>query len=55
MTVYDNIAFGLKLKKLKKPEVDRRVREIARKVDLSDEQLAKAGWWSSRSRRGPGR
>ena len=42
MTVYDNIAFGLKLKKLKKPEVDRRVREIARKVDLSDEQLAKA-------------
>ena len=37
MTVYDNIAFGLKLKKLKKPEVDRRVREIARKVDLSDE------------------
>ena len=42
MTVYDNIAFGLKLKKLKKPEVDRRAREIARKVDLSDEQLAKA-------------
>ncbi len=42
MTVYDNIAFGLKLKKLKKKEVDRRVREIARKVDLSDEQLAKA-------------
>ena len=42
MTVYDNIAFGLKLKKLKKPEVDRRVREIARKVELSDEQLAKA-------------
>ena len=42
MTVYDNIAFALKLKKLKKPEVDRRVREIARKVDLSDEQLAKA-------------
>ncbi len=42
MTVYDNIAFGLKLKKLKKPEVDRRVREIARKVDLSGEQLAKA-------------
>lgn len=42
MTVYDNIAFGLKVKKLKKPEIDRRVREIARKVDLSDEQLAKA-------------
>ena len=42
MTVYDNIAFGLKLKKLKKKEIDQRVREIARKVDLSDEQLAKA-------------
>ena len=42
MTVYDNIAFGLKVKKLKKPEVDKRVREIAKKVDLSDEQLQKA-------------
>jgi len=42
MTVYDNIAFGLKLKKLKKAEIDQKVREIARKVDLSDEQLAKA-------------
>ena len=42
MTVYDNIAFGLKVKKMKKPEIDRKVREIARKVDLSDEQLAKA-------------
>ena len=42
MTVYDNIAFGLKIKKMKKPEIDKKVREIARKVDLSDEQLAKA-------------
>ena len=42
MTVYDNLAFGLKVKKLKKPEIDRKVREIARKVDLSDEQLKKA-------------
>ncbi len=42
MTVYDNIAFGLKVKKLKKDEVDRKVREIAQKVDLSDEQLQKA-------------
>ncbi len=42
MTVYDNIAFGLKIKKLKKQEIDRKVREIARKVDLSDEQLKKA-------------
>jgi len=42
MTVYDNIAFGLKIKKLKKQEIDQKVREIAKKVDLSDEQLAKA-------------
>ena len=42
MTVYDNIAFGLKVKKMKKPEIDQKVRNIARKVDLSDEQLAKA-------------
>ena len=42
MTVYDNIAFGLKIKKLKKDEIDRKVRDIAKKVDLSDEQLRKA-------------
>ncbi len=42
MTVYDNIAFGLKVKKLKKEEIDQKVRDIARKVDLSDEQLKKA-------------
>ena len=42
MTVYDNIAFGLKIKKLKKDEIDQKVRGIARKVDLSDEQLTKA-------------
>ena len=42
MTVYDNIAFGLKVKKLKKAEIDQRVRDIARKVDLTDEQLMKA-------------
>lgn len=42
MTVYDNIAFGLKIKKNSKAEIERKVREIARKVDLSDEQLKKA-------------
>ena len=42
MTVYDNIAFGLKVKKMKKAEIDKRVREIAKKVDLTDEQLKKA-------------
>ncbi len=42
MTVYDNIAFGLKIKKLNKSDIDKKVRDIAAKVDLSDEQLAKA-------------
>ena len=42
MTVYNNIAFGLKIKHMKKDEIDRKVREIAKKVDLTDEQLQKA-------------
>src|SRR3954453_2189260 len=29
MSVYDNLAFGLKLRKVPKPEIDRRVREAA--------------------------
>ena len=42
LDVYDNIAFGLKVKKMKKAEIDQRVRKIAKKVDLTDEQLKKA-------------
>ena len=42
MTVHDNIAFGLKIKKLKKDEIEQKVNAIARKVDLSDDQLRKA-------------
>jgi len=42
MTVYDNIAFGLKIKKMKKAEIDQKVHEIAKKVDLTDAQLKKA-------------
>ncbi len=42
MTVYDNIAFGLKIKKMKKPEIAQKVQAIAKKVDLTDEQLKKA-------------
>ena len=42
MTVRDNIAFGLKIKKMNKADIERKVTDIARKVDLSDEQLAKA-------------
>ena len=42
MTVRDNIAFGLKIKKVNKAEIDERVNTIAKKVDLSQEQLEKA-------------
>lgn len=42
MTVYDNIAFGLKIKKLKKDEIDQKVQEIARKVDLKERHLKSA-------------
>ena len=42
MTVRDNIAFGLKIKKVNKAEIDERVNVIAKKVDLSQEQLEKA-------------
>jgi len=42
MTVYDNIAFGLKIKRENKAQIDAKVRAIAEKVDLSDEQLKKA-------------
>lgn len=39
MTVYDNIAYGLKIKKLPKQEIDKKVHDIANRVDLSEEQL----------------
>ena len=42
MTVYDNIAFGLKIQKMKKAEIQEKVLSIARKVDLSPEHLSKA-------------
>ncbi len=42
MTVEDNIAFGLKLKHMSKSEINAKVQEIARKVDLTDAQLKKA-------------
>ncbi|MBI5030416.1 MAG: ABC transporter ATP-binding protein [Chloroflexi bacterium] len=41
MNVFENIAFGLRVKKLSKAEVRQRVFEIARKIDLSEEQLFK--------------
>jgi multiple sugar transport system ATP-binding protein len=36
MTVYDNMAFGLKLRKLSKPEIDQRVRRAAQILGLEE-------------------
>lgn len=41
MTVYENIAFGMKVKKLSKSEIDKKVREVAGKIKITDEQLQK--------------
>lgn len=41
MNVYENIAFGLKVKKLPKDEIHAIVMEIAEKVDLNEQQLYK--------------
>ena len=35
MSVYDNLAFGLKLRKVAKPEIDRRVKEAAETIQLT--------------------
>src|SRR5699024_197347 len=36
MSVYDNIAFGLKIAKVPKDEIDRRVRAVAKAIDIED-------------------
>jgi multiple sugar transport system ATP-binding protein len=36
MSVYDNLAFGLKLRKVSKPEIDKRVREAAATIELTN-------------------
>ncbi len=41
MSVYENIAFGLKVQKIKKDGIKKRVEELAKVVDLNDEQLMK--------------
>jgi iron(III) transport system ATP-binding protein len=41
LNVYENIAFGLKVKKLPNKQIEAEVKDIASKVDLSDEQLLK--------------
>ena len=41
MSVYENIAFGLRVKKVNKTELDQRVKEMALKVDLTEQQLSR--------------
>lgn len=41
MSVYENIAFGLKVRKLKKDEIDKSVKNVADMVELSQEQIRK--------------
>ena len=41
MSVYKNMAFGLKIQKVDRREIDRRVREAARTLELSDDLLEK--------------
>ena len=46
MTVYDNMAFGLKLRKVPKDEIDKKVREAARILDL-EKLLDRYSLWTS--------
>ncbi|MDF2673821.1 MAG: ABC-type spermidine/putrescine transport system, ATPase component [Clostridiales bacterium] len=39
MTVYENLAFGLKVKKLSPKEIDKKVKEVANVIEIKDEQL----------------
>jgi ABC-type sugar transport system ATPase subunit len=41
MSVYDNIAYGLKIKKIPKVEIDKRVKDIVSLVGLDEEMLQK--------------
>ena len=39
MTVYENIAFGLKIKKLKKDEIESKILKVSDKIKITKEQL----------------
>lgn len=41
MTVYENLAFGLKVKKMPAAEIDKKVREVAKVIAIKDEQLVR--------------
>lgn len=42
MTVYDNLAFGLRIRKLSPKEIDRRIRDVAERFELTDVLTKKA-------------
>ncbi len=41
MTVYENLAFGLKVKKLSAAEIDKKVKEVAKTIEIKEEQLVR--------------
>lgn len=41
MTVYENLAFGLKVKKVSPKEIEQKVREVAKVIEIKDEQLVR--------------
>lgn len=41
MTVYENLAFGLKVKKMSSAQIDKKVREVAKVIAIKDEQLVR--------------
>lgn len=41
MTVYENLAFGLKVKKMSPAEIDKKVREVAKIIAIKDDQLVR--------------
>lgn len=41
MTVYENLAFGLRVKKLSTAEIDKKVKEVAKVIEIKDEQLVR--------------
>ena len=41
MTVYENLAFGLKVKRMSAAEIDKKVRDVAKIIAIKDEQLVR--------------
>ena len=54
MTVYENIAFGMKVKKLPKAEIDRKIREVAKKIKITDKCFRVIRWAAAKGSFGQG-